>query len=90
MTPTHVNSPGSTTLALPVLGGVVAGFGISTFGLAWPWVAAVVLVVISLAVKKKRILFLLAAGVGAGALLYVGLGLMMNLFDAPSAGTGSG
>lgn len=79
---------GSSSVA--TVAGTAAGFAASTFGLAWPWLAALVLAVIGLVTGRKRLLLLVALGLAGGSLLYFGLGLAISLFETPATGSGSG
>lgn len=73
----------------PVSVGLAVGFGISTFGLALPWAAAALAVGAGLLVRSRRALFAqLGLGLVGGAVAYIGLGLVQQLFDAPSADSG--
>lgn len=75
---------------LPLAVGTVAGFGLSSFGLALPWAAALLAVAAGLlATSRRPLLVQLALGLACGALAYIGLGLVRQLLDAPSADSGS-
>ena len=78
------------TTNVPAVIGAGIAVVLSEFGLALPWLAFVLVAIVGLALRMNRVLLLVAAGIAAGALLYIGLALAMNLFDSPSSGSGSG
>jgi hypothetical protein len=68
--------------------GAAAGFGISSLGLILPWAAACMVALVGVTLGRNRVLTFLAFGLAAGAVAYVALGLVLNLFDDPSSWSG--
>lgn len=75
---------------LPPALGLVLGFGLASFGVVLPWLAALVAVVSGWALGRNRALVLLGLGLAAGGLAFIVVGIVWNLFDAPASGSGHG
>jgi hypothetical protein len=87
----QVHASTSAAAHIPaVVAGAVVGLGTSSFGLGLPVLAAAAIAVLALAMGRNRLLLLFALGLLGGSALYIGLGLVLNLIDSPSVGSGSG
>jgi hypothetical protein len=68
--------------------GVPLGPGLSTFGVALPWLAAATVALVGVVLRRNKPLLFLAIGLALGALAYLVLGLIV--VGEPGSGSGRG